>query len=216
MKISVSVMAHPDRAHLVDELLDSLDVRAKVAFDTGGKPSRDPERIWQNAKKAWGMHDGDADWHVVLQDDAIVAKNLMQCLPSALGRVPDMGMVSLYVGDGRPMSSLWGRLADAARACEASWIVGPRSMWGVGLAIPVRLIGGMVEYCSRLRGIPDDMRIGRWGRRAGVETWFTWPSLVDHPQGGSLVGHGGGRVARSFAFDAHDWNWDGAIIRSKR
>ena len=216
MKVSVSIMAHPDRAEMVDQLRERLEQPARVAFDLEGPPTRHPDRIWRTARRAWERFEDDADWHLLLQDDAVIADHLMEMLPAALSRVPQRSIVSLYVGGGRPLSSMWEKTTAEANQVGASWIVGPRALWGVALALPVPLIGDMLAYCDRQHGATDDMRVGRWGQRSKLETWFTWPCLVDHPDGGSLVGHGGGRTARSFQADARGSDWSGPVVRWKR
>lgn len=212
MKISVSVMAHPDRAAQVDALKKELGYPIRVAFDMSGPPSRDPERIWDTARRAWGMHDHDADWHLLLQDDAIVATNLLDELPRALQYVPERAVVSLYVGGGRPMSTSWAKAAAEADRINASWIVASRALWGVALILPRVLIAPMMEYGNRQRGIPDDMRVNRWAARERIPVWYTWPCLVNHPNEGSLAGHGNGRMARSFIDNARDASWSGPAI----
>ncbi len=208
-------MAHPDRSLQVARLRESLQHPSRVAFDMDGQPSRDPERIWSTARRAWEMHDTDADWHVLLQDDAVVAANLMEELPHALAHVPRDAVVSLYLGTGRPLAGAWGQVVKEAREVNASWITAPRPMWGVGLVMPTHLIAGMVRYCNTQRGIPDDMRLGRWVQRSKLETWYTWPCLVDHPDGASLVGHGAGRTAHCFRSDARGCVWDGPVVKWK-
>lgn len=209
-------MAHPDRALDVERLREALEYPARVAFDMEGPPSRDPERIWNTARRAWEMHDPNADWHLLLQDDAIVATNLLESLARGLEYVPRECIVSLYVGTGRPMAGAWRGVVDEANEVGASWIIGPRSLWGVGLLLPTHLIGEMITYAQTQRGIPDDMRVGRWGQRSKLETWFTWPCLVSHPEGSSLIGHGAGRTAWSFRGDARGSVWDGPVVKWKR
>lgn len=214
MRLSVSIMAHPDRAARVDELRAALEAPVPVAWDTEGPPTRDPERLWRTARRAWGLHDPGADWHLLLQDDVIPSPGLLGTVGRALAHVPDPAIVSLYIGTGRPLPRVWERLGAEADKAGASWIVGPRAMWGVALAVPTALLAGMVEWCDRQRGIPDDMRVGRWARRNRLEAWFPWPSLVDHPDGESIIGHGPGRRALRFAGPAAaEWDPSGLVVR---
>lgn len=215
-KVSVSIMAHPDRAHHVETLQAALGARVPVGWDEEGPPRRDPDRIWRTARRAWELRDPAADWHLLLQDDAIVAANLLDELPGALEQVPQRAVVSLYLGDGRPLSATWGQVTAEAQNVGASWIVAPRVMWGVGVLVRTAMIPDMLSWCDRQHGIADDMRVGRWGQRSRLETWYTWPCLVDHPDGGSLIGHGGGRTARSFRRDARGADWSGPIVRWSR
>lgn len=216
MKVSVSVMAHPDREHMVSALWKKLGRITPVAWDDEGEPSRDHDRVWRTARKAWMLHDPSADWHLLLQDDAVPADGLLEELPRALAHVPDWCIVSLYAGSRRPMSMMWNQVATEADKVGASWVVGSRALWGVALAIPTGSILEMVSYGDKQRGIPDDMRVGKWGALRKLETWYTWPSLVNHPEGKSLVGHGEGRTARAFRGDATGAQWNGPVVRWQR
>lgn len=215
MNISVSVMAHPDRRLRVNALHNALSIGPlNVAWDNEGPPSRDPERLWRTARAAWSLYDPHAAWHLLLQDDAIPVPGLMAALPEALKRVPSPGVVSLYIGTTRPTPGVWTGLTRRADEQGASWIVGPMLMWGVALMLPTYLIPEMLLWGDRQRGIPDDMRVGRWARRRGLQAWFPWPSLVQHPPDESLVGHGAGRVARRvLEGDARHVDWDGPVVR---
>lgn len=215
MTLSVSVMAHPDRCLRVNALRNSLGIGPlAVSWDLEGPPARDPERIWRNARAAWSMYDPGAAWHLLLQDDAIPAPHLMAALPRALAHVPCPSVVSLYIGTGRPIPGVWHSLARRADEAGASWIVGPMVMWGVGLAVPTHLIPEMLLHGDRQYGIADDQRVSRWAKRRGLEAWFPWPSLVNHPDGESLINHGPGRTARRFlGGDARQVDWSGPVVR---
>jgi hypothetical protein len=214
VSLSVSIMAHPDRAAQVDELRARLGTAVPVAWDFEGVPGRDPERVWRTARRGWELHNPRADWHLLLQDDAIVAPDLLPALEVGLKHVPERAVVSLYIGTGRPLAPLWERLGGRADLEGAAWIVGARLMWGVAIVVPTRMIGDLLDYGDKQRGIPDDMRAGRWARQRRYEAWFPWPSLVDHPDGQSLVGHGSGRKALKYIGDsALTWDPSGPVVR---
>ena len=216
MRFSVSIMAHPDRAANVDALRAVMGEDVPVSWDLEGPPVRDHERVWRVARTAWTLHDPAADWHLLLQDDAILSPGLPEVLPELLGRLAGgRRLLSLYLGRTRPIPGVWHTLAERADREHATWIVGPMIMWGVGIAIPVPLISDMLGHADTQRGIPDDMRVGRWGKSRKLEAWHPWPSLVDHPDDGSLTGHGRGRTARRFAADGGagiDWS-GGPVVR---
>jgi hypothetical protein len=83
----------------------------------------------------------------------------------------------------------------------------------------------MVEHCNGLN-IPNyDRRMSRFFElQKGISVWYTWPSLVDHADGPSLVkGRVGtdrararhARVAHTFIGEdasALDVNWSGAVV----
>lgn len=211
-------MAHPDRTDLVQTLQYRLGTgpgAIPVAWDDEGPPKRDTERLWRVARRAWLAYDPGADWHLLLQDDAIPIPGLLEETARALPHVPLHAILSLYLGNTRPIPRVWEELGGRADEAGASWVVGPRSMWGVALALPVPVIEEMVEFCDRQTGIPDDMRVGRWARRKHREAWFPWPSFVDHPPGDSLLGHNAARSAIRFRGDS-PWRPDGPVVRHDR
>ena len=95
MKLSASIMAHPDRAPYVDELTDALGRWVTVHWDQEGPPSGNADRVWRTARGAWLQHDPAADFHLLLQDDALVSHHLLTGLEQALEHVPP-GAIILY------------------------------------------------------------------------------------------------------------------------
>ena len=85
--------------------------------------------------------------------------------------------------------------------------------WGVAIAAPVSTIRGMLDWCDdpKRAHLNYDMRIGMYYRDVlGWRTWYTHPSLVDHRDSASLIGHGAGgeRVAhRHHTGSALDIDW---------
>lgn len=216
MKVSVSVMAHPQRQAEVDLLLAGLGDAVPIAWDEEGPASGNHDRVWRNCRKAWEMHDHDADWHVVLQDDANVCSDLLAALPVALGHAPQMGaaIVSLYLGDGRAVPRRWDVLAEKANARGAAWVRTLKLMWGVAIAIPVPLIPEMIEAGNRKANVPDDMRISGWAERSKREVWYSWPSLVDHRPVPSLTKHNASdrRARRHWEGSALAIDWSGPVL----
>lgn len=214
MKVSCSIMAHPDRADHVDTLLDRLGVRVPIAWDQEGPASGNADRVWRTARHGWLLHDPAADWHVLLQDDAAPALDLLPALEKALERVPPDVVVSLYLGDGRHVPSRWAALATTANSRHASWVRTLKLMWGVGLVLPTNAITDMIEQADRRAGVPDDMRVAGWAERRGREVWYTWPSLVDHLPVASLTKHKATErtARRSHRTSALELSWDGPVV----
>lgn len=181
-RISAAIMAHPSRAILVDDLRSQLDRDVPVVWD---EDERRPglgggDRIWAVARQAWIAYDPQADWHVLLQDDALVCRDFMAGLEKALEFVDDGALVSPFLGKGRNVGPRWSTLGRLADAISATWIRSYTPLWGVCLVASVRCIDEMVAWCDQQRRMPDDMRVGRWFQSQHRETWYTWPSLVDH------------------------------------
>src|SRR5690606_7713538 len=123
----------------------------------------------------------------------------------------------LYVGKTRPYREM---ISDYVRRADegASWLVMDQLHWGVAVVIPTRYIDAMVEWCDGL-DIPNyDTRMSRWFEAQGIETWYPYPSLVDHRESPSLVpgrGHAG-RVAHRFIgtdASAADADYTGSVLR---
>lgn len=214
MKLSCSVMAHQSRAHLVPELVDRLGITDdQVAWDRKGDR-------WDTGRRAWEAHDPTATHHLVVQDDAIVCRDLIPGLEAALEYVPDEAVTCPYVGTRRPVSEQVERATVEAGKRQASWIVMKGLNWGVGVLVPVPAIEPMLAYGDRQRYPNYDRRIGRFFVRMCWPTWCTWPALVDHRDDiPSLCGHGDGRVARSFLGEdksALDIDWAAEVVVMSR
>src|SRR5690606_25850971 len=76
---------HPTRKEQVEDLQAMLDRDVPVAWDPNPEPSPDPQRRWATGRAAWELHDADADWHLVIQDDAVYAPT---CSPASNPRSP--------------------------------------------------------------------------------------------------------------------------------
>src|SRR5690606_1570086 len=86
--ISAVVMAHPKRLHHARAL--AADGGARLVWDRGLGENDTGDRAWQATNL-------DADWAVVLQDDAIPVPWLRQTLQDGLQKAPRT-CVGLYVG----------------------------------------------------------------------------------------------------------------------
>lgn len=201
MKLSAVIMAHPVRQAEAEELQASLDRPVDIIYDTNPTPSADPRQRWANGRKCWEAHDPDADWHLVIQDDAIASPDLLAGLEVALDQLGPDGLVSPYTGTGRPDQRNVARAINSATQRGHSWLSTWSLCWGVAIAAPVHTIPGMLQWCSHSSKarLNYDLRIGRYYRDVlGWRTWYTHPSLVDHRDSPSLVGHGRDRHAHRF------------------
>lgn len=215
MKLSASIMAHPDRAECVAELLAALDRPVRVHYDTEGPASGNADRGWRTARGGWVMHDPDADFHLLLQDDALISADLLAGLERALEHVPPDAVVSPYLGRGGATPHRWRRMAADADRLGASWVVSSKLMWGVGIVLPVARISGMIAAADRMTGITDDMRVAGWAEKTRTEVWYTWPCLVDHRAVPSLTKHHAKdrHAERHHAGSALELDWSGPSVR---
>lgn len=190
MKVSAAVRAHPDRKHLVDELLEALDRPAEVAWDRRNDD-------WDTGVRAWQAHDPGADWHLVIEDDAIVCRDLLAGLERVADLVPAESVLSLYLGNNPAWEK---RMRIEAGRTDAALVPMRTLVWGVAIALPVATIDDMLAWCEHNRTSSNyDHRIAQYyEKRLKWRAYYTWPSLVDHRQVSSLLGHPDGRHAARF------------------
>lgn len=220
MSLSASIMAHPARKQYVDELLEVLGTDVPVSWDTVEEPSSIAEQRWATGRQAWLMYDPAADWHIVIQDDTIACQDFLAGFANALEYLPDDALIaSPYCGTKRPGQVPFTKIAREARRDGAAWLRSIRVWWGVAMACRTETIEPMLEWCDEQIGRPYDSRIGAYyDLEHGSDGWYTWPSLVDHRDGPSLIAHrDAGRHAREFhEGSALNLSWDGPIIDDPR
>ena len=86
--LSVAVMAHPKRADLIPALCDSIDADVPVVWD-------ERNDRWDTGRRALLAFDPAATHHLVVQDDALVCRDLVAGLQRALPHVPREAPVGL-------------------------------------------------------------------------------------------------------------------------
>lgn len=211
-RMSVAIMAHPKRRHHVPELQDALP-QATVVWDQH-------DNRWDTGRRSMAAHDPAADWHLVVQDDAVLCADFLQGVRLALSHCPEVP-VSFYTGQTRPYAVEVMDAVIRARKARSSWLAMRGPLWGVAVAVPVPLIPGMLEACEGLDVPNYDMRMSEHFCNLGLECWYSIPSLVDHrvgPDNPSLVpgrGHSDRRTAHAFIGEASplDVNWGSDPLR---
>lgn len=211
MSLSCTIMAHPSRASMVDDLLSSLDRSVPVTWD------RINDRH-DTGIRAIEAFDPGCSHHLVLQDDAVVCRDLIAGVERALRYIPQDEPMCLYVGKVKPFAIEISRAV--AKADGASWLTMQGIYWGVGIVLPTAHIPELAAwYRTDGRRIKNyDRRVSAWYGLRNARVWYPWPCLVDHRDTDSLVpGHGRGRFAHSFLDgSALDADWTGPIVKLPR
>lgn len=208
--MSLQVMADHRRDDLVEDLVRRLGVgEERVTWD------RQEDR-WDTGRRAMEAYDPEATWHCVIQDDALPCRDFIAGMQLALDHVPAQSIVQPYVGTRRPLQGYVSDAVERAEAEGASWIVMRALMWGVAIIVPTWCIPAMLPWCDR-RAYPNyDKKVGQFFYSKLLwPTFYTHPSLVDHREVPSIVGHGPGRVAHQFIGEdrsALDVDWTGGIV----
>ena len=211
MTLSCSIMAHPRREAMVAELLASLDRPVSVTWD-------EVNDRHDTGIRALEAFDPDCSHHLVLQDDAVVCRDLLAGVERALRYIPQDEPMCLYTGKVRPFSS---EIRQAvAKATGASWLTMQGIYWGVGIVLPTAHIRDLATwYRGKGRRVNNyDRRVSTWYALRDATVWYPWPCLVDHRDVDSLVrGHGRGRFAHSFLDgSALDADWTGPVVNLPR
>lgn len=214
--VSAAIMAHEKRAAFIPELEARLDREAKVVWD-------EKNDCWDTRSRAMRAYSSGASHHVVVQDDAIVCRDLIAGIERALVSLPepDQTPIVLYIGTKRPLRGTMGIVAAEAESAGASWVKMTQIHWGVGIVFPVGMIDEMCSWCDGLAGVAaDDGRMNRWVGKKHLDIYYPWPSLVDHRDSPSLIQDKGGEGRRAHRFigednSALDQNWDGPVIELK-
>ncbi|MEO5915556.1 MAG: hypothetical protein ABIS50_15085 [Luteolibacter sp.] len=181
--LSVSIMSHPSRRDMVAGLLDQLgDV--PVSEDNG-------RGLIENCDRAWQMA-GDADWHVVIQDDAILCDDFLTRAREFLATLEAPRLVSFYHGNKRSTRD------KALAALDARQLAAPLR-WGLAICLPAARIPEMLDFYRAQSRPDDDGRIGDWLVSRGELCTYALPCLVDHRHSPSLVGNSNG-VRKAVAF----------------
>jgi hypothetical protein len=191
--VSVAIMAHPRRAAFVPELEAALDRPATVVWDDGS------DSRWGTGRRALLAYDPDATHHLVIQDDAVIPRDLVAGVEAALAHTPGDVPLCLYVGKVRPYREMVTEYVHKAGG-NTSWLVMDRLNWGVAVVLPVPMVAAVVA-AGDAQSIPNyDSRMSTYFEDNHIPVWYPWPSLVDHRESPSLVpgrGHNG-RVAHRF------------------
>lgn len=188
-KLSVAIMAHPDRKDWVPNLQKRLG-GAKVIWDE--KNSR-----WDTGRRALLAHEPDATHHLVVQDDAVLSKNFLNSCRRLIKFSEDVP-VDLYMGSS---SAGFRRRAHQAKVNGAPWFAAAGPRWGVAVIIPVPHIPELVEWCDADRKSEAyDGKMSMYYYHKRKSCLYTMPSLVNHREVGENPSLIPGRHANRTAF----------------
>lgn len=218
MSLSVAIMAHPKREAQVRHVMGEVgDVT--VVWD------RINDR-WDTGKRAMLAYDASCSHHLVIQDDVLPCRDLLAGVEEAMKHVDEGCPLCLYIGRRRPKSHVVARAAKRAETMGAAFLTMRTLNWGPGIVVPTAAIPDMIAFSDRLTAIKNyDRRLSRyWELKAKLPVWYTWPSLLDHADGPSLVkGRIGtdreanhvSRIAHRFIGEdvsALDLDWGGPVL----
>lgn len=203
--LTLAIMAHPVRKVWAEGVQAALDRPATIVYDPVPVPSSDARQRWNTACLTLDHLAGtDTEWVGWVQDDAVVCGDLVAGLEKALDLFPTGGLISPYTGTGRPDQLAARRALRTAEITKAAWLPLRSLYWGTCVVFPRSHARKVITFGNRnvFRYSPLDYITGVYFRdQVGWRTWYTMPSLTDHRDEDSLVGHdkpGIKRVAHTF------------------
>jgi hypothetical protein len=186
MTISCSIMASQLREAHAEALYEKL---VSMPFENVAAVYDNGKGEWETGRRALIRHFG-CDYHLVIQDDAIIGDNFYANLENALKALPEEGLLSLYLGKVRPYSATVTAAFNRASSQNASFISHTTLLWGVGIAIPTKDIQPMLKHVEKYPNKLYDVRIGQYYYDNKRPVFYTTTSLVDHDHTlPSLTGH---------------------------
>lgn len=176
-KISIVVMAHESRSKWFPYLKKNL---GDVPFSIDDSQKR--LGTWGNRKQAMQMADMSADYCLIIQDDAILCKDFLSKAQEFIAKHPNQ-TYQFFLGKRKGTLAL----VEQSQTKTDGYIVS-EMMYGVAIALPTSLINEAISFCDALpNDMPDDTRIKRFCLHKGLDTYYPFPSLVDHRVSPSLV-----------------------------
>lgn len=184
----VGIVAHVNREHLVDGLI--RDSQADIIrFDDTFPPSakgcaNNHIRVLTDLRK----HARKDEWVIVLEDDAMPVDDFRKQAELALAQ-SDSELVGLYLGTSNPGGVIQQAVEPAvinAEAVDSNWVVADWFVSGPGYAVRSDVLGSLIDSLGESKG-PVDVRVNEWARYEGIETWYTYPSLINHNDAQSLI-----------------------------
>lgn len=199
-----AVVAHPDRLDAAKRLADDLDAELFVDTDRLG--------AWGNHERALRWAAGQPASHaLIVQDDAVPVPDFRDHAAQAIAHRPE-GLIGFYVGRTRPRAEQVARAVHAAEQVHASWLSADTLLWGVATAVPTADIPRLLAYVRHAR-YPYDLRLGLWYRDHGIPVHYTWPSLVEHADGPSVIPRRPRPLPRTAWRVGVPSRWDGPTVR---
>lgn len=192
--IAIGIVAHHSRLGAATKLASQLHANPTIDWEDLG------ER-WCHQETLRHLLDTDADWYVLLEDDAIPCANFTEHVTEALDEAPSP-IVSLYLGTGRWAGTVPKLQAPylqksiaLAEQHGAEWILG-KGMWhAVAIAVRRDHAASLLAHWEGARSATDLATSG-YIQAHRIPVAYTWPSHVDHDDSTRIVTTGDKPVTR--------------------
>lgn len=182
MLYQITVVGDVRRKTQAYDLAASLD--ADLVLDTQASG------LTANGQRAWtAAAMTNAEWTVVVEDDAIPCTDFNTHLTTALENAP-CDVVSLYCGTSYPLQAqdVYRQAITLANQHGDHYLTLPNLWHTVGVAIRTHLVRHMIEHIADTT-LPLDEAITTWMHTTNRPVAYTWPSLVDHRDDTTIINH---------------------------
>jgi len=165
-KLSVAIVNHIDRIHLVAPLVAVLGPDTKVFTSTADLAHND---CLENSRRAWESFDKNKEYFCVFEDDAILCSNFYERLDKIL--TDQNRIYNLY----------WSNYPLMPGSVQQGYILANHhvSLPAAAICIPTKLIPDMMTFTEPLTGWMD-CRIAKWAHTRHILIYYPIPCLVDH------------------------------------
>ncbi len=168
--LSMSIMAHTSRVKYFPYLKSRME---------GAQWSIDKKNsLLENSKASWSMHDPEADFHVVVQDDSIVCDNFKERAIQFINEQEER-----RINERRPIQGYNFYLMKGKNetiTVKDGCYMDNITRGGVAICLPVKLIEPMLKEFDKQTSRHDDDRISAFMKKNGYKMCFPVPSLIDH------------------------------------
>lgn len=178
MRVHIAVVAHVDRIDRGTALAQALG--ASLHLDDGRRGAYGNHA----AALAYGLA-RHASHVLTIEDDALPVPDFLALAYEAIARRPN-DPIGFYVGKQRPRPHRVEWTVRKAEERSASWLVCNSLLWGVATVFPAADIPGLLAYGTSSDKQYDE-RVGDYYCSLERPVYYTWPSLVDHDDGPSVI-----------------------------
>lgn len=175
--LSIAVCAHISRKEKADDLALQLD--CPIALDEGDRGSvANHDAAFRLAAEV------QADWYVVIEDDALPIPDFRAQAAAALATAP-VPFAALYYGYCGTADEF---IRSELEKRDPDWFLRQGFSNGVCLAVQHEFFAPMMRHVETIDNIPADHRYAEAASKLGYR-WLPHanPSLVEHGDDGSLI-----------------------------
>ena len=176
-KISVAIVTHPKRRHLIPSLKRQLgDV---IVCEDGNN------NLLENHRRAWNTFDKEANYHLVIEDDAILCANFNERLYKMIDDFPN----PIYVLYWHSYNTIRSAEVFKQGFCRGTDI-NKFPVTGLATCMSTKIILDMLNWTENMENMPIkselDTRIMEYAKTKQIMIHYPIPCLVEHGSEESL------------------------------